>query len=166
MENHNHRERSQSEGDDRGDDDQCDVQRNRRWRLNVVCQKWESLEVKRSKMLCTKFLYISQVSRDSTFVNGFHVIDIWHVLVALDVSEKSVLRRELLLILLEIPPALRNGDQDDHGPSSGGRIFHLRFVCRVPGFLRRGSDRSCCRTRRFRDVIHVAPAVINTCDWN
>lgn len=30
MENHNHRERGQAEGDDRGDDDQSDVQRNRR----------------------------------------------------------------------------------------------------------------------------------------
>lgn len=111
------------------------------------------------------FLFILGVSRDDTFVNGLHVIITRRAFVALDVSEESVLRRELLPVLLDVPPALRNRDQNNHGPSSRGRILHLRFTRRIPCSPRRSRDRSRCRTRRFRNVVHVVPTVVDTYDY-
>lgn len=96
----------------------------------------------------------------NTFVNGFHIIDIWHdVLVALNVSEESVLRRKLLPVLF-VPPVLGNGNHHNYRSDGGGRAPCSRFVCRCCRPLRGKRDWICCRTRRFGNVGCLVPAAI------
>lgn len=62
----------------------------------------------------------SKMSQNNTFMNGFYIIDIWHdVFVVLNVSKKSVLRRELLPVLF-VPSVFGNGNYHNYRSGGGG----------------------------------------------
>lgn len=106
----------------------------------------------------------SKMSQNNTFMNGFYIIDIWHdVFVALNVSKKSVLRRELLPVLF-VPSVFGNGNYHNYRSGGGGWIPCSRFGCCCP--LRRNRDWICRWTRRFRNVSRLVPAVIYICAQN